>query len=139
MMNEYIRDICELLNIKIPSISFDTSHFSSSTMMAQCTHDTIYIREIDKPNPDYLFAIAHELRHMWQIQNDEAYFLSDYKTVDEIGLEKYNNQIAEVDAHAFASIVMVDFFHLQPQFYGLSAHTIDLIKKRIDEIISTFQ
>lgn len=138
MIHEYIKDVCEMLNIEKPSISFDTSHFSSATMMAQCTNDTIYIRKIDKPTPDYLFAIAHELRHLWQMQNDEEYYFSNYKTVDKIGLENYNNQIAEVDAHAFASIVMVDCFHLQPQFHGLSAYTICLIKKRINEIASIF-
>lgn len=66
MIQEYIADICKLLRIKEPSISYDTSNFTTDTMMAQCDSrgTTIYLNKIEKPNPDYMFAIAHELRHV---------------------------------------------------------------------------
>ena len=97
---------------------------------------TIYLKDYDKPNPDQLFSIAHELRHVWQIENNQELYFSNYQTVDIIGIEKYNLQPAEVDANAFASIVMVDFFHLQPQYKGLSVSVISAIKNRIAEIIT---
>lgn len=76
MIKEYISDICNILNISIPSVSYDTSNFPTNTMMAQCSSDgsTIYLKKYNKPNPDQLFSIAHELRHIWQIQNDEQLY-----------------------------------------------------------------
>ena len=138
MIEEFITDICDLLDIPVPSISYDTSHFPTETTMAQCelTSNTIYLNKIDKPNPDYLFAIAHELRHIFQFQDDEQFYLSNYKTSDNCSsVEEYNLQIAEVDANAFASIIMVEYFHMQPQWNGLSYNVIRAINNRINIII----
>lgn len=138
MITEFITDICDILNIPIPIVSYDTSNFPTNTMMAQCSPDgsTIYLKRYDKPNPDQLFSIAHELRHIWQIKNYQDLYFPDYQTVDMIGTEKYNLQPAEVDANAFASIVMVDFFHLQPQYKDLPDSVVSAIKKRMAEIIT---
>ena len=138
MIEEFITDICELLDITVPVILYDTSHFPTETTMAQCelTSNTIYLNKIDKPNPDYLFAIAHELRHIFQYQNNEQFYLSNYKTSDNCSsVEEYNLQIAEVDANAFASIVMVEYFHMQPQWNGLSDKVVNAINARINIII----
>lgn len=138
MIEEFIADICELLDIPVPSISYDTSHFATKTTMAQCelTSNTIYLNKLDKPNPDYLFAIAHELRHIFQYHDNEQFYLSKYKTSDNCSsIEEYNLQIAEVDANAFASIIMVEYFHMKPQWNGLSNKVIDAINDRINIII----
>ena len=130
MIEEFITDICDLLDISVPSISYDTSHFPTKTTIAQCelTSNTIYLNKIDNPNPDYLFAIAHELRHIFQYQDDEQFYLSNYKTSDNCSsVEEYNLQIAEVDANAFAGLVMINFFGLKPLFEGLS----DSVKAKI--------
>lgn len=132
MIQEFISDVCNILNISVPSVSFDTSNFPTDTMTAQCKSDgsTIYIKKIDKPNPDYLFSIAHELRHIYQIKTDYDWFLSDYKSIDLCAsTEEYNLQFAEIDANAFAGLVMINFFHLQPLFEGLS----DVVKAKIFE------
>lgn len=73
MIQKFITDICDILNIPEPSISFNTSNFPTDTMMAQYnpSGDTIYLRKYNKPNPDQLFSIAHELRHIWQMQNNK--------------------------------------------------------------------
>ena len=138
MIEEFIIEICNLLDIPVPSISYDTSHFPTETTMAQCelTNNVIYLNKLDKPNPDYLFAIAHELRHIFQYQNDEKFYLSNYKTSDNCSsIEEYNLQIAEVDANAFASIIMVEYFHMKPQWNGLSDKVINAINDRINIII----
>ena len=138
MIEEFITDICKLLDIPVPSISYDTSHFPTETTMAQCelTSNTIYLNKLDKPNPDYLFAITHELRHIFQYHDDEHFYLSNYKTSDKCSsVEEYNLQIAEVDANAFASIVMVEYFHMQPQWNGLSDKVVNAINDRIKIII----
>lgn len=118
MIENFILNLCSLLNIKCPSISFDTSNFPSDTTMAQCnpSGDTIYLKKYDNPNPDQLFSIAHELRHIWQMKTNKELFFSNYKPVNVLSVEAYNLQIAEIDANAFAGIVMIDIFHLKPMF-----------------------
>lgn len=132
MIYDFINDICDILNISVPSVSFDTSNFPTGTMMAQVNPscDTIYLKKYDKPNPDQFFSIAHELRHIWQIQNDEQLYFSTYKPIDLMpSVEEYNLQIAEVDANAFAGLVMIDYFHLQPLFEGVP----DSVKAKVYE------
>ena len=140
MIEEFITDICELLEIPVPSILYDTSHFPTETTMAQCelTSNTIYLNKIDKPNPDYLFTIAHELRHIFQYKDNEQLYLSNYKTSDNCSsVEEYNLQIAEVDANAFAGIIMIQYFHLKPRWNGLSDKVINAINDRMSFLLST--
>ena len=139
MIYEFISEICGILNISIPKISYDTSTFNSATMMAQCNTDgsTIFLKKYDKINPDLLFSIAHEIRHIWQIKTGKEIYFDNYQTIDTIkDTEKYNLQIAELDANAFAKIVMCDFFHITPLFNGLSDNVKNEIDKRVDTIIS---
>lgn len=140
MIKEFITDVCELLEIDVPTISYNTTHFATKTTLAQCEPETntIYLNKVDKPNPDYVFSIAHELRHIYQYQTDEEFYLSGYKPSNKCSsVEEYNLQIAEVDANAFAAIVMADFFSLKPQWYGLSNKVIDTIEKRIKLLLAT--
>lgn len=140
MINDFINDVCKILNINTPIVLFDTSNFSSDTMMAQCSPDgsAIYLKKFDKPNPDQFFAIAHELRHVWQIKNDEQIYFADYKPADLCeSVENYNLQIAEVDANAFAGLVMIDFFGLKPLFEGVTEYVRKKIFDRMDYIKPT--
>lgn len=140
MIYDFISNICDILNIPKPSVSFDTSNFPTDTMMAQVnpSGDTIYLKRYDNPNPDQLFAIAHELRHIWQIQNDEHLYLSTYKPIDLCAsVEEYNLQIAELDAHAFGSFVMIVFFHTMPLFEGLSDSVKSKIYDRMEYLKTT--
>ena len=140
MIKEFITDVCELLEIEVPKISYDTTHFATKTTMAQCEPETntIYLNKVDKPNQDYVFSIAHELRHIYQYQTDKEFYLSRYKPSNKCSsIEEYNLQIAEVDANAFAAIIMTDFFSVKPQWNGLSGKVIDTIEKRIEFLLTT--
>lgn len=140
MIHDFINDVCHILNISVPEISFDTSNFASDTMMAQIDSSgtTMYLNQFDKPNPDQFFSIAHELRHRWQIQTDKEWYFSDYKPREVCtSTEEYNLQFAEIDAHAFAGIVMEEFFHLKPLFQGLSDSVKSKIYNRMKQIKST--
>ena len=136
MIKKYITDVCKILDIKPPIVSYDTSHFQSDTMLAQCSSagTTIFIKNTNSFNPDCAFSIAHELRHIWQVRTDCEKFLFDYQTADKIDTETYNNQFAEIDANAFAAIIMTNFFSLTPQWNGLSDTVILKINSRIAEI-----
>ena len=142
MIHGFVKDVCDILEIEPPEISTDTSHFSSNTMMAQCSPDgsTIYLKKYDKPNPDQLFAIAHELRHVWQVQNDKQLYFSEYKPVNLCAsVEDYNLQFAEIDANAFAGLVMIDFFHIKPLFQGLPDSVKSKIFERIEELKKLYE
>ena len=136
MIRDFINDVCDILKISVPHISFDTSNFQSETMMAQI--DSSYLRKADKTNPDQFFSVAHELRHRWQIQTDNEWYFSDYKPRELCSsVEEYNLQFAEIDAHAFAGIVMEEFFHLKPLFQGLSDNVKSKIYSRMDYLKTT--
>ncbi len=140
MIYHFINDVCDILNIPIPSVSFNTSTFSSNTMMAQCHPETmtIYVKKIDTPNPDQFFCIAHELRHIWQFINEKHLYLNSYKTVDSCSsIEEYNFQIAEIDANAFAGLIMIDFFHLQPLFEDVPISVKNKIYERMEYLKTT--
>ncbi len=139
-VSNFIQDICDLLGIAIPAMSYDTSHFQTSTMMAQYnpSGNTIHLRKCGKPNPDYLFSIAHELRHVWQLQNHKGFYFGSYQPIESCAdTESYNLQAAEIDANAFAGLIMVDFFHLQPLFEGLPESVKDKIHERMEDIVAT--
>lgn len=140
MIHDFISEICDILNISVPSISFDTSKFQSDTMMAQIDSSgtTIYLKAYDKPNPDQFFSIAHELRHRWQMLSDKEFYFSDYKPRELCAsVEEYNLQIAEIDAHAFAGLIMIDFFNLKPLFKGLPDSVKSKIYKRMEDLKAT--
>lgn len=140
LIEELINNVCELLEINIPKISYDTSEFRTKTTRAQCQPEsnTICLARENNVNPDYLFSIVHELRHIYQYQTDEQFYLAGYKSADKCSsIEEYNLQIAELDANAFASIVMKDFFSLQPQWNNLPDSVKKAIREREKVLLST--
>lgn len=142
MLLTFIENICEILEISMPEVSFDESRFQTATTLAQCDSrgDTIYLKDMNSPSPDLLFSAAHELRHIWQMRTDRVRFFDGYRTADRCrDIDEYNLQPAEVDANAFAGIVMVDFFGMKPQFHGLSEGTKAKIQERTKEIIEEMQ
>lgn len=139
MIQDFIDDICDILNISDPSVSFDTSKFTTDTMMAQCDIDEniIYLKKYDKPNPDQFFSIAHELRHIWQMKNNEKLYFSTYKPIDLCSsVEEYNLQLAELDANAFAGLTIIHFLHLRPLFNGLDENVKSKIFERMDYLLT---
>lgn len=48
MIEEFITDVCELLEIGVPKISYDTTHFTTKTTMALCEPETntIYLNNL---------------------------------------------------------------------------------------------
>jgi Zn-dependent peptidase ImmA (M78 family) len=133
----YIKNLCDLLDIQAPKMSFDTSHFPTDTTMALCdwSGDTIYLKQCKDPDPDYLFAVAHEIRHVWQIKSNRDHYFASYKSVDQCSdPDSYNLQEAEIDANAFAGVVMIEYFGMRPLFSGLSNMVKNKIGKRMFEI-----
>lgn len=143
MIDMFIEEVSEILQIPAPEISFNTSTFPTETTLAQCEINAndpndciIHLRKCDKPDPEQFFIIAHELRHVWQFQ--QGLYLPEYKERNECeSVEEYNLQLAEVDANAFGSVIMTEFFGMKPLFRGLSEKVKDEIAKQIKHIVAT--
>lgn len=75
---------------------------------------------------DVLFAICHEMRHVYQAQYDTNIF-ANYIEIGALNTEEYNLQEAEIDANAYAAMVMKREFGVSPQFKGYS----ERVKKAI--------
>lgn len=137
-IKKIIYDVCALLGIKPPKISYDKSAFGSPTMTAFVVPDeyTIYLREYPAFTPDIAFAIVHELRHLWQYTTDKELYFADYRVREDFkDIDAYNLQPAELDAHAFAMAYMEERFGISPTFNNLADATFDSIQNRADEIL----
>ena len=138
MLKEFIDDVCSILGIEPPALSYDVGHYATDTMLAQCSPDgnTIFIRPYDNLNPDLFFAAAHELRHVWQIRTDYGRFMAEYRPVSLCSsIDEYNLQEAELDANAFAGAIMVDFFGVTPLFSNLSDNVRARTTRQMKEIM----
>ena len=96
---------------------------------------TLYLSARIYTEHDYYFAVAHELRHLWQYLTNEKYWLGGYKTAEEIGITAYNRQRLEIDANAFAALIMVLSFGMVPTFQSIDMETRHMIEVRARQIM----
>lgn len=138
MFEEYMNMICNILQIEKPIVKVDKSVFANSTAMAYFDYknNTLFVPKPIVPSFDTFFAIAHELRHSWQVKTNFNYYFSDYKTRNEVSNKEYNLQPAEIDANAFAKLVVFATFEAEPLFKGLDDDVKNKIQKRYEELIS---
>ena len=130
---EFTREICDILDISAPDIKFvSADRMHTGTQIAALTPDAVLIRDDIAVSPELFFALAHELRHVYQIANGAK--LEEYKTSDKMTVEEYNLQLLEVDANAFALLAMSSMFGIMPQFQNLSESVREAIKTRADQI-----
>lgn len=142
LLKKYINAVCEILNIEAPSVSYDAEDFHVPSMFASCDSEgtTIYLRRDASFNMDLCLAVAHELRHAWQIRSDKSFWLSSYKPREKCSsLEEYNLQPAELDANAFSCVVLNTLFGVNPLFQGLPESVRDEIYKRAKQIVKNNQ
>ena len=83
---------------------------------------------------DQLFAASSELRREWQRRRDAAMYYGSYKTREELPLREFSLQPAEVDANAFAAVMVSAFFGVEPVFDEYPGVTRSRIESRIAEI-----
>lgn len=83
------------------------------------------------------FAIAHELRHMWQAKNKKDILKKFDKSKKDI--RRYNEQEAEVDANAFATAIMVAMFNVKPLFYEFDDKIKEKIYEKAKKIVEEFE
>lgn len=82
---------------------------------------------------DLYYQIARELRRAWQ-RWKKPLLLQGYRSQDELSHEEFYLQKAEIDAHAYASMVLIDEFRIKPLFEGLPQKAVIFIRHRIEEL-----
>ena len=143
IIKEQIKEHKDILNLK-SSISYKLNEITSDNndKMALTHYEPeikkaiIHLRfHQGKEEIDYLLAIAHECRHIFQFEHIENYSkqLEDYNN-DSTNLEKYNNQEVEIDANAYASLYLQAKYQIKPLFNNFSEDTKNKIQKKADEI-----
>jgi hypothetical protein len=94
---KFAQEICDILDISVPAIKFvSADRMRTSTQIAALTPDAILIRNDMTVSPELFFAIAHELRHSYQIANGAD--LKEYQTSDKISNDTSKRQYRKVDA-----------------------------------------
>lgn len=132
-MKTYVKKICKMLDVRPPKVRY-VQELDTPTKMAAYSPEknTLYVKD-SLENYDLLFAIAHELRHLWQSENRKDMF-DEYQSSVGLSIEEYNLQEAEVDANAFGMIVMSELFHVTPLFDGQTEEVKQAIQNRAKEI-----
>ncbi|MEE0258706.1 MAG: hypothetical protein UD035_03855 [Coprococcus comes] len=130
---KFSREICDILDIPVPFIKFvSADRMHTGTQIAALTPNAVLIRDDIAVSPELFFALAHELRHAYQIAGGES--LEEYRTSDRISIEQYNLQPLEVDANAFGALIMSDFFGIVPQFRNMPETVRKAIKDRMKQL-----
>lgn len=132
-VSNFITDVCFVLGIDVPKVTHNFLEICTDTRKEQFTGEKFFIPATDEPDSEFLFYVAHNLRVRWQFLTNPDYF--DFQSVEEIGIDNYDNQPAEVDAVAFASLYMIGYFQLMDDFTSVSCQTRELILKRMEEIL----
>lgn len=124
--SEFIKIVCDDLKIDKPIVK-EVLFLHTPTQLAEyIPSDNILKYRSGKIPLDTMFSIAHELRHIWQMKNCPEIFHSYVNSTD-ADIEQYNLQSAEIDANAYAMVIMKSGFGVTPQFKGLS----EKVKKKI--------
>lgn len=83
------------------------------------------------------FAIAHELRHLWQKEHKNE-MIKQFNE-EKMDINKYNDQEAEIDANAFATAIMVLMFGIRPLFKTLGEETREKIYAQTEIIMNELE
>lgn len=132
--SEFIEIVCSNLKITKPIVE-EVLFLHTPTQLAEYVPaDNVLKYRMGKMPLDIMFAIAHELRHIWQMKNCPEIF-QNYINSTDTDIEQYNLQSAEIDANAYAMVIMESGFGITPQFKGLSEKVKNKILLRANEIV----
>lgn len=128
---QFARQVCRLLKIQLPTFRRNASFDSHTQLAAMDVRDNVlYLGKCSDPR-DMFYAISHELRHRWQYLHHWS--ISSHIGSTELSVEEYNLQPEEIDAHAFAVVVMRSL-GCEPLLNGLPADVKSMIHARADKI-----
>lgn len=128
--------ICFVLGVNPPKIIItdNTEQFAIETTLARLLYETkeVYInKNLMTDLMRTIYCVAHELRHLWQLENDKIN-LKEYKQSDEVDLDTYYLQECEIDANAFAVAYMRKYFKRDIKPTVISDKILDETIKRAE-------
>lgn len=131
---KFIRILCKDLKIDRPKVIIRDDLLTPTTLADYIFgRNTIELSKNYESEYDLYFAIAHELRYKHQIFYNKFDY-DNYKTREDLSISEYNLQFEEIDANAYAYLIMVNAFGVEPQFNGLEENIKNKILKRVEEI-----
>ena len=149
-LHEYVKLVVKYnadnLNIPAPKIKLvPPSAFSTATTQAAMSSDGKQINinkntwqewESAEQPFDIWLVISHECRHAWQTRDKEfSKHFKNYMSSASLSLEEYNMQPAEIDAWAWALLIIEQMFGVRPDLnVNLGEQVFAEIMKRKDEI-----
>ena len=109
-MNNYIRTIASILNIKLNVIienNKSDTHYTAKTVAYYKLQNgyTIYIREQETYSLFDMYIIARELRILWQFNKNFEYYFYGYR-LNGMTEEQYESHISNIDADVFAYLII---------------------------------
>lgn len=133
---KFARIVCKDLRIKVPVIK-KIDMLNTPTQLGRFRPDqnTIEVKKVYENELDLYFAVAHELRHKYQIDYN-IYDFENYKQSDATSITDYNLQELEIDANAYAYLVMICMFEARVLFNGFDQMVIEKIMARAEEILN---
>jgi Zn-dependent peptidase ImmA (M78 family) len=119
----YIANVLGIEEVQI--VLKEEENFPTKTMMGCFVpeENAVHLKK-SLQLPDLCFAVAHELRHVWQGKTDQEKYLGDYEIRSNCDVESYNLQLAELDANAFAACAMMKTFGIRPLFVGMEKEIV---------------
>lgn len=126
--------LASMLCVPRPSVRY-AAMLGTPTQLAAMDPDTLVLTlrrsasELDKA-----FSVAHELRHLWQRHTGRFPF-SAHAAPGTLSVADYNSQLDEIDANAFAALIMEMCFGVRPTFSGLSPDLVAKIKHQKETIL----
>ena len=126
--SEFKKLLEEILKIKPISVKEDSENLLGFFTPSE---RTIHIKN-DLSDKDYIFVLSHEMRHVYQ--EEKGLIKQDYKKRNETTLSDYNKQENEIDANAFAMVILFNVQGIVPSFENLDQAAITKIKARAKEI-----
>lgn len=116
---DIVRQNCRALLVPIPSIRVvEPSAFPSPTMESAASRDgkRLAVNRVFAERPIELprvwLVLSHECRHIWQAVYADVF--NGYRQSSELSVHDYNAQPAEVDAWAWAVLVVSNRFGVRP-------------------------
>ena len=109
-MNDYIRVIASILNIKLNVIienEKSDTHYTEKTVAYYKMQNgyNIYIREQETYSLFDMYIIARELRILWQFNKNFEYYFYGYR-LSGMTEEQYESHISNIDADVFAYLII---------------------------------
>lgn len=117
--NNIVRQNCRALSVPVPSVQVvEQSELATATTLCAVSADgrRLVISRILAERPVELpalwLSLSHECRHIWQTVYADVF--ADYRQSSQLSVVAYNSQPAEVDAWAWAVLVVSNRFGVRP-------------------------